>query len=222
MFYCAVWLRLAPCETQDFASLLWQDAILLVLSLWVIIMAWAGRDARFCVSQAMMYLFISCFIALSFLWDARFCVSTLAGCVILWVFTMSLLWGADGMYVGMKGYGMGMSWCLDIISAVVACALVTRCAAYGVMRWRQCINMHGCGTVYAILYMVTRNRECFYVRQWLWIQIRDFCALYLMCCVTVVYVVWCVRMIPSVLQNMPFDVAGKAFRHVRKGFPEHW
>ena len=33
MFYCAVLLRLAPCETQDFASLLWHDAILFVLSL---------------------------------------------------------------------------------------------------------------------------------------------------------------------------------------------
>ena len=159
---------------------------------------------------------------LTSLWDARFCVSTLAGCVILWVFTMSLLWGAGGMYVGMNGYGMGMSWCLDIISAVVACALVAWCAADGVMRWRQCINMQGWGTVYAILYMVTRNRACFYARQWLGMQIRDFWALCLMCCVTVVYVVWCVRMTSSVLRNIPFDVAGKAFRHVGKGFPESW
>ena len=161
---------------------------------------------------------------LIFSWDtsARFCVSTLAGCVILWVFTMSLLWGAGGMYVGMNGYGMGMSWCLDIISAVVACALVTRCAAYGVMRWRQCINMHGCGTVYAIPYMVTRNRACFYARQRRRMQIRDFYELCLRHCVTVVYVVWCVRMTSSVLRNIPFDVAGKAFRYVGKGFPEHW
>ena len=159
---------------------------------------------------------------LTSLWDARFCVSTLVECVILWVFTMSLLWGAGGMDVGVNGYGMGMSWCVDIISAAVACALVTRCAAYGVMRWRQCINMQGCGTVYAILYMVTRNRACFYARQRRRMQIRDFYELCLRHCVTVVYVVWCVGTTSSALRNMPFDVAGKAFRHVGKGFPEHW
>ena len=140
-------------------------------SLCIIPMAWASRDARFCVSQAMMYLFISCFIArsdcawllvrlnilrlyfgrmrycwcfpyesfrwrepvetqdfaspeqwyacvhhvllccqiaLSSLWDARFCVSTLVGCDILRGFTVSLLWCAGDKDVGEKDYGMGM------------------------------------------------------------------------------------------------------------------
>lgn len=109
---------------------------------------------------------------------------------------------------------------MDITSAAVACALVTRCVADGMARWRQCINMHGCGTVYAILYMVTRNRACFYARQRRRMQIRDFYELCLRHCVTVVYVVWCVRMTPSVLRNIPFGVAEKAFRHAGKGFPE--
>ena len=80
--------------------------------------------------------------------------------------------------------------------------------------------MHGCGTGYAILYMVTRNRACFYARQRRRMQIRDFYELCLRHCVTVVYVVWCVRMTSSVLRNMPFDVVEKAFRHVGKAFPE--
>lgn len=115
------------------------------------------------------------------------------------------------MDVGVNGYGMGMSLCVDITSAAVACALVTCCVADGMARWRQCINMQGCGTVYAILYMVTRNRAFFYARQRRRMQIRDFYELYLRHCVTVVYVVWCVRMTSSVLRNIPFDVSGKAF-----------
>ena len=41
-----------------------------------------------------------------------------------------------------------------------------------------------------------------------------------MCCVTVIYVIWCVRMTSSVLRNMPFGVVEKAFRYVGKAFPE--
>ena len=47
-------------------------------------------------------------------------------------------------------------------------------------------------------------------------QIRDFYELCLRLCVTVIYVVWCVGMTSSVLRNIPFDVAGKAFRHCNK------
>ena len=202
MRYCLCfpyeWLQWRePVETQDFAS-----------------------HKQWCT--CFHYVLLRSLIALGFLWDARFCVSTLEGCVILKFFTMSLLWGAGGMYVGMKGYGMGMSWCVDITSAAVACALVTCCVADGMAWWRRCINMQGCRTVYAILYMVTRNRACFYAQQWRRMQIRDFYELCLRLCVTVIYVVWCVGMTSSVLRNIPFDVAGKAFRHAGKAFPEHW
>ena len=188
-------------------------------SLCIIPMAWASRDARF---ASLYHVLLRGLIALGFLWDAIFCVSTFVGCVILWVFTMSLLWGAGGMYVGMNGYGMGMSWCLDIISAVVACALEAWCAADGMARWRQCINMQGCGPIYAVVFVVTRNRACFYARQWLGMQIRDFWALCLMCCVTVAYALRCVGMSSFGLRNMPFGVVEKAFRHVGKAFPELW
>ena len=125
---------------------------------------------------------------------------------------MSLLWCAGDKDVGEKGYGMGMSWCLDIISAVVACALVTRCAADGVMRWRQCINMQGWGTVYAIPCMVTRNRACFYARQRRRMQIRDFLwTLFNALCYSCLCCLVC--------QDDPIRVAEHTVWCCRKGFP---
>ena len=55
---------LPPCETQNLASLLWQDASVSVIFMCISLMASACRDAKFCVSRSIMPLLVHHLIAL--------------------------------------------------------------------------------------------------------------------------------------------------------------
>ena len=75
--HCTAELRTFPCETQDFASLLLPITSLSLLSLFILPIAPASRDARFCVSRPAISLSVLHLIALPN------CAHSLVRCKIL-------------------------------------------------------------------------------------------------------------------------------------------